>query len=81
MKTFKTVRGCVNHILKNKETGKEKTINDSLHYGMGLYVYSSDFNICFNKQKNKNLFVHLDDQELYSFVEFLLLKEGYLYSM
>ena len=80
MKTYKTIKGCVNHIIRNMNTGIEKTLNDTLMFGMGVYAYKKDIPSGIGTKTNNNLFVSLSKNEIEIVVSYLLLKDGYLVS-
>ena len=77
-KTFKTVKGCVSYILKNANTGSEKTLNDVVMFGMGIYAFKQDIPSEIGTQKKNDLFVSLNESELTKAVEYLLKNDGYL---
>ena len=80
-KFFKTVEGCFNHLKKNENTGEEKTVNESLHFGMGLYAWSDHvtYSGVSNQVKTNEVFYHFkNDSEIIQFIKFLLNQDGYL---
>jgi hypothetical protein len=69
-------------IIKSKNTGREKIINDTLHYGMGgVYVYTKEAEKAGIKgKKGKNsAFVHLNNEETKKMLDWLYKNDGYLY--
>lgn len=81
-KFFKTVEGCFRYIKKNAETGKEKEVNESLHFGMGLYAWSDHvtYSGVPNQTKTNEVFYHFkSDDEIIRFIKYLLTNDGYLY--
>lgn len=83
MKTYKKVDSCLNAIYK-KPNGKEKQVNESLFFGVGLkkYAYLKDVKAAkikdFRKGKNA-LFVYLTKLNVKKLLEYLLNKDGILY--
>lgn len=60
--------------------GKEKTVNGTLHFGMGLYIYSEDAAaIGYNGALSLNpLFVVVQEKDLDFILDGLEKKDGYL---
>lgn len=60
MKVFKTAKGAFNYIKRNLNTGIEKTVNDSVHFGVGdsVYAYSKDMQYA-GYVSSTNTFTHI----------------------
>ena len=84
MKFFKTVIGCFNYIKRNAETGNEKTINDCIMFGMGIYAWSDTvfFSGVSNEVSSSNSCYRFQgDSEIIEFIEWLQKSDGYLVVM
>ncbi len=82
MKFYKTVDGVMNYIRRNKQSGKEQSINEVLMCGMGVYAYSDvvTYSGVKNLTKSSDTFYHFtDESELKRFIEYLQKSDGYLY--
>jgi hypothetical protein len=79
MKTFETVDQALSFIAKKKSNGTEFIINDSLHFGVGLftYTYSSDAKEAGITPEDR-AFTHLDSEKTKTMLNYLLTKDGYL---
>lgn len=79
MKTFETVNQALSFIAKKKSNGTEFIINDSLHFGVGIftYTYSSDAKEAGITPGSKT-FTHLDSPSTEIMLNYLLNKDGYL---
>lgn len=83
---MKTIEQIAHQILRLAETGHEHQVNESLHFGMGLYAYSTDVNEFRIMNQGVDIlginpaFSHfnLDEQTLISFLQFLKGRDGYL---
>lgn len=83
MRFYKTINGIMNYIRKNANTGDEKTINDALMCGMGVYAYAdiakeSGINISASKSANKCFYHFANETELRQFVTYLQKTDGHL---
>lgn len=81
MKAFKTIKGAFNYIKRNANTGKEKTINEVLHFGMSIYTYSDvlTFSGVKDLTKTNECFYHFkDDNEIIKFLSWIQKSDGYL---
>lgn len=81
MKFFKTVTGCFNYIKRHSNTGKEKTINDCIMFGMGIYAWSDvvTFSKVSDQSNTSNATYHFkDDAEIIKFISYLKNSDGYL---
>lgn len=80
MKIFLSPKQCLDFVNKGINTGNERTINDTLHFGVGQTVYawrqdviSSGVN--FSEEPN-NAFLQVND--IPGFLGYLLDRDGYL---
>jgi 5-bromo-4-chloroindolyl phosphate hydrolysis protein len=81
---FPTPESALKYIEKNINKGKEKIINDSIHFGLGkeIYTYKEDakqYKIAGKPGKNST-FVHLTKTETLKMLKGLMTDRGYLYS-
>ena len=81
MKTFQTIEEAVNFISSNANTGIERTINDCLCFGMGVYAYTSE---CIAAgipvNSNRAAFHYLNERELITLLTYIQNYDGYLIS-
>ena len=71
MKFFKTTKGAFNYIKRNAETGKEKSLNDSLYFGMGLYCWADMakwFNVADTSSCDAAMYHFKNDSEIMKFI-------------
>lgn len=79
MKTFKTVKGAAKYVNSHVNTGLEKTVNDSICFGVGLYCYNEEAAAVGLPVKEKTVFYHIrSNEELEKILTYLLRTEGYL---
>ena len=82
-KSYQSVGTCLTAIYRTKNDGKERVINESLHFGVGTkkYAYVKDIEQAgiktFEKSKNP-LFGELSKPNVKKLLEYLLKKDGYL---
>lgn len=81
MKFFKTIKGAFNHISKNAKTGKERTLNGVLMFGMSVYAWAdvvtySGVHDC--SKSNEAVYYFADDNEIIHFIEWLQRTDNYL---
>jgi hypothetical protein len=60
--------------------GGEKTINDSLHFGIELYAWKEDViesNVPYYKGKNE-CFLHIAPEHVKEYITYLYNRDGYL---
>lgn len=73
MKIYLNPIDAYNDILKHMNTGKERIINDTLHFGVGntVYCYKEDapHGKGYFKPSKNTLFVHLSDIGLKYFLD------------
>jgi hypothetical protein len=74
------MKGALSHIKRNAQTGKEKTMNDAIMFGVGIYVWSdvAKFYNVKNDESN-NATTKLNDLELEKLLNKLLAKDSVLY--
>jgi len=71
------------YINKNVQSGNEIIINDSLHFGCGLYAWKSD-NFIFTgvetEEGNNNLFLHIKEtyNNIFTALKNLFCRDGYI---
>ena len=79
----KTINQLAQHIVKRASTGREKQVNESLHFGMGLYIYKEDAYLLqeANRKEGRNsAFTHLNEsvEAVASYLQALYNRDGYL---
>lgn len=80
MKIFKTAKGAFNYIKRNAETGKEKTLNDAICFGLGIYAYSDLLKKSGIIQGSRDAFAGFNKEEdIYYFIQWLKDCDGFLY--
>lgn len=81
MKSFKTLQGAFNHIMRNAQTGKEKELNEVLMFGMGVYTYSdvATYSGVQDCSRSNETFYHFKNEgEIARFISWLKNSDGYL---
>ena len=75
---------CYKAVIAHNEakTGQEETVNDTLHFGMGIYAYVANLEQSGVKYtvKHNPLFGHLTKPNLKKFIKWLWENDIYLYS-
>ena len=71
------------HIVKRANTGREKQVNESLHFGMGLYIWQDDAYLLAteNQEAGRNsAFTHIKPtvEAVASYLQALYDRDGYL---
>ncbi len=80
MKFFKTIDGAFKHIVRNSNSGIEKTVNGALMFGMGIYAYADvcTFAGVRNTAGNNAVFCHLNDDEILKMLRFFMNTDRYI---
>lgn len=76
----KTIDAITNKVINKASSGFERSVNESLFFGMGIYAWSDDVlasGIDYLKSDNK-LFLHIKYENIKSFLSYLLNRDGYL---
>ena len=81
---FSNPESAMKYIEKNINKGRERIINDSIHFGVGtgIYTYKEDANQYKIKGKpgKNSLFIHLTKAQTLKMLKGLYKDRGYLYS-
>lgn len=80
---IQSLEDLATYISNNTESGEEIIINDSLHFGCGLYAYSSDkfiFEGVETESGNNSVFLHIKNtyNNILAALKNLLCRDGYL---
>ena len=67
---YMTIEELAQWIVTNAESGDEKQVNESLHFGMGLYIYAEDAYLLSEgtSEGNNNTFTHLEPSAISDFL-------------
>lgn len=74
------MKTIIRTIIRNQNNGNEKTLNDSLMFGMGIYAYAEDVVASGIKYEDRlnDVFKTVPESELENFLSFLQNRDGYL---
>lgn len=78
MKQFTDIRSAANYVFSHANAGNEKTINEVLHFGLGVYAYGVECRKAGIKGKMANNFWRINKTEVKRLLAWLLATDGYL---
>lgn len=81
MKQFTDIRSAANYIFSHANTGNEKTINEVLYFGMGVYAFADECDkvgVKGDVHNGNGAFYHLTRKGVITLLAWLLKTDGYL---
>ena len=77
---YMTIEELAQWIIEDANTGDEKQVNESLHFGMGLYIWAEDAYLLSEgtSEGNNNTFTHLEPSAISDFLRAIYNRDGFI---